>query len=103
MPCLAVPRSPRVGRLPDVKCNSASFGAFGQADQDSYTAPIDLVRLWVHECERVFRDRIISVGEMEALDGMMADTAKKHLSEFQVNMAELGWLSAYTVLQHDVG
>lgn len=55
-----------------------------QADQDSYSAPIEIARLWVHECERVFRDRIISAPEMEVLDGMMGETAKKHLSEFQV-------------------
>lgn len=53
-------------------------------DQDSFSAPKDIARLWVHECERVFRDRIISAPEMEALDGMMAETAKKHLSELQV-------------------
>lgn len=56
---------------------------FGQADQDTFTAPVDFARLWVHECERVFRDRIINNVEMEAFDGMMADTAKKCLSEFQ--------------------
>lgn len=55
-----------------------------QADQDSYTAPKDIARLWVHECERVFRDRIISAPEMEVLDSMMAEAAKKHLSELQV-------------------
>lgn len=55
-----------------------------QAEQDSYSAPKEIARLWVHECERVFRDRIISAPEMEVLDGMMAETAKKHLSEFQV-------------------
>lgn len=55
-----------------------------QADQESYSAPIDLARLWVHECERVFRDRIISSGEMEGMDAMMAETAKKYLTEFQV-------------------
>lgn len=32
----------------------------------------------------MFRDRIISAPEMEVLDSMMAETAKKHLSEFQV-------------------
>lgn len=56
-----------------------------QADQDSYSAPVDIARLWVHECERVFRDRIISSGEMESMDAMMAETAKKYLTEFQVN------------------
>lgn len=55
-----------------------------QADQDSYSAPTDIARLWVHECERVFRDRIISAPEMEVLDGMMAETAKKNLAELQV-------------------
>lgn len=55
-----------------------------QADQDSYSAPSDMARLWVHECERVFRDRIISAPEMEMLDGMMAEAAKKNLSELQV-------------------
>lgn len=56
-----------------------------QADQDSYSAPVCIGRLWVHECERVFRDRIISSGEMEAMDAMMAETAKKYLTELQVN------------------
>eukprot|EP00903_Cladosiphon_okamuranus_P006208 g6103.t2 len=62
------------------------FQGMCQMDQDSYTAPKDIARLWVHECERVFRDRIISAPEMEALDGMMAETAKKHLSELQADM-----------------
>ena len=55
-----------------------------QADQDSYTSTVDIARLWVHECERVFRDRIISSGEMASMDAMMAETAKKYLTEFQV-------------------
>lgn len=40
----------------------------------------------------MFRDRIISAGEMEGLDTMMAETAKKYLSEFQVKVAKVAWL-----------
>lgn len=69
---------------------SGRHGLFEQADQDTFTAPVDLARLWVHECERVFRDRIINNVEMEGFDGMMADTAKKYLSEFQVRTINLG-------------
>lgn len=77
-----------VACLTFVGCNEPKAGRTcrfrQQADQESYTAPKDIARLWVHECERVFRDRIISAPEMEVLDGMMAETAKKHLSELQV-------------------
>ncbi|CAB1116950.1 unnamed protein product [Ectocarpus sp. CCAP 1310/34] len=64
----------------------ASIFIHSMADQDSYSAPLEIARLWVHECERVFRDRIISASEMEVLDGMMGEAAKKHLSEFQAEM-----------------
>lgn len=44
----------------------------------------------------MFRDRIITNGEMEALDGMVADTAKKYLSEFQVSTIEAAGVTRNT-------
>jgi dynein heavy chain len=38
-----------------------------------YTKPIMLARLWVHEAERVFRDRLINEADQEMYDSIMAD------------------------------
>ncbi|CAM9107555.1 unnamed protein product [Discosporangium mesarthrocarpum] len=62
------------------------FQGMCQATSDSYGAPKDIARLWLHECERVFHDRIITESEMEAMDTMVAEVAKKHLTEFQADM-----------------
>ncbi|CAM9279490.1 unnamed protein product [Choristocarpus tenellus] len=62
------------------------FQGMCQSDSDSYSSPKDIARLWVHEFERVFRDRIISETEMETMDQILAEVAKKSLSEFQGDM-----------------
>ncbi len=44
------------------------------------TTPVYFSRLWLHESERVYRDRILSVPEMEIFDGIMKEVTTKHLS-----------------------
>merc|ERR1719473_2388238 len=38
-----------------------------------------LARLWLHECERVFSDRLISASDETAMRGLMESAAKKHI------------------------
>ena len=38
---------------------------------------MDLVRLWMHECDRVYRDKLIEVKDMENYDRIQQDITKK--------------------------
>lgn len=38
-----------------------------------------MVRLWRHECERVYSDRLISDVEVKAFDDVMVDALKKSM------------------------
>ena len=40
-----------------------------RADADSYTEPLQLVRLWYHECNRVFKDRMVVNLDLSRFDG----------------------------------
>ena len=38
---------------------------------------MDLVRLWMHECDRVYRDKLVDDKDMENYDRIQADITKK--------------------------
>lgn len=42
-----------------------------------YTTGLSLLRLWVHECERVFQDRLLSNAEIEIFREMMQTVGKQ--------------------------
>ena len=39
--------------------------------------PIDMVRLWMHECDRVYRDKLVDEKDMENYDRIQGDISKK--------------------------
>jgi len=43
-----------------------------------YTGMLPMARLWMHECERVFSDRMITAGDMEKFKEMLDGVAKKY-------------------------
>jgi dynein heavy chain, axonemal len=48
------------------------FQGLTLARAEYYMQPLSLIRLWVHECERVFQDRLISEGEIDVFkEGLM--------------------------------
>ena len=44
---------------------------------DCCKAPIDIVRLWMHEAYRVYRDKMVDTTDLETFDKIMKDCVKK--------------------------
>merc|ERR1719261_1649316 len=49
-------------------------------DSASYNTPGMMVRLWVHECERVFQDRMLNEQECEKFQGILEGIIKKQIN-----------------------
>ena len=47
------------------------------SSKESSKAPVDLVRLWNHECDRVYRDKLVDGKDMELYDKLQDDFNKK--------------------------
>jgi dynein heavy chain len=54
------------------------FEGLLRSKAEHYQAPLLMVRLWMHECERVFSDRMITEQDMERFKEMLETTAKKY-------------------------
>ena len=46
-----------------------------------YTKPVDAIRLWVHETERVFLDRMVSAADMQAFTDMRKVATRKFFDD----------------------
>jgi len=53
--------------------------------KDLYTSALMLVRLWVHECERVFQDRMITVEDCEKYLEFQKKVIEKNFSDLGVD------------------
>lgn len=51
---------------------------------DLLKAPVDLARLWMHECQRVYGDKMINDQDIEGFEKLVFEFAKKF---FEVNIA----------------
>ena len=50
--------------------------------------PLKVARLWNFECERVFRDRMISDNDMVVFDGFRESTCKKYFNDLGLEAVE---------------
>lgn len=57
------------------------FQGMTLARSDYFVQPLSLYRLWVHECERVFSDRLILESDIQVLKEMMGVTAKQFFND----------------------
>jgi dynein heavy chain len=55
-----------------------------RADPGSYTEPLDMVRLWYHECNRVFKDRMVAALDLSRFEEQLLDVGKKFFSEVKI-------------------
>jgi dynein heavy chain, axonemal len=49
--------------------------------KDTFKQPMKVIRLWKHECERVFRDRLVSDTDLEKYDEFLNGTLKTWFKE----------------------
>lgn len=52
---------------------------------DCAKTPVDLVRLWMHEADRVYKDKLVDVADMEAYDKLRQDIVKKSFEDIDEN------------------
>jgi dynein heavy chain len=67
----------------DMRELSAVFQGLTLADPShkAYEHPVTLVRLWSHECERVFADRLLSPPEQKRFAEMLVGMQKKYFTD----------------------
>ncbi len=46
-----------------------------------FTSPLKVARLWVHECERVLSDRMVSEGDIVRFQDLKMSTIKRHFDD----------------------
>ena len=49
--------------------------------KEYYKEPVKVVRLWVHECERVLMDRMVNDTDMLKFGDFRINTTKKHFDD----------------------
>jgi dynein heavy chain, axonemal len=49
--------------------------------KEQFKAPVKVARLWAHECERVFRDRLVNDHDLAKYDEMQTATLKAWFKE----------------------
>ncbi|WAR03796.1 DYHC-like protein [Mya arenaria] len=52
---------------------------------DCAKTPVDLVRLWMHESDRVYRDKLVEENDMESYDKLRKDVIKKSFEDLDEN------------------
>ena len=66
--------------------------------KDYYKEPVKVVRLWVHECERVLADRMINDTDMTKFNEFRVTVTKKYFDD--VNQVNTGSLHSLAVLRY---
>lgn len=65
------------------KCVCVYFQGVLFAMPECAKQPVELVRLWMHEADRVYRDKLVDNTDMESYDKIRKDIVKK---SFEVNL-----------------
>ncbi|CAM9397550.1 unnamed protein product, partial [Discosporangium mesarthrocarpum] len=60
---------------------AAVFQGICMSDPSHCTGRLWLYRLWAHECERVYSDRLVGKGELKMFSEILVDIGKKFLNE----------------------
>eukprot|EP00929_Paragymnodinium_shiwhaense_P077089 TRINITY_DN3967_c2_g1_i1.p1 TRINITY_DN3967_c2_g1~~TRINITY_DN3967_c2_g1_i1.p1 ORF type:complete len:3070 (-),score=1029.42 TRINITY_DN3967_c2_g1_i1:156-9119(-) len=63
---------------------SGVFGGLLQAKPNEFGDPEKVVLLWVHESERIYGDRLVSVTDLKKYKGLAAELSKKMFGKFNL-------------------
>jgi dynein heavy chain len=56
------------------------------AGTDTVKTPMDLIRLWMHEHERVYRDKMVDQDDMDTFDKVQKEIVKKSFEDADENL-----------------
>ena len=56
--------------------------------KEMFRKPVEAIRLWVHECERVFQDRMVNELDMEKFQEFRVAVTKRFFEEFDMEEVE---------------
>lgn len=62
---------------------SSIAGGLCRMTRDVFREPLAAVRLWVHECERVFADRLVSEADQAKFHEFRVAATRKHFEDFK--------------------
>ena len=51
--------------------------------REHFREPLDLARLWIHECERVLSDRLVNSTDLGRFSEFRANATKKHFDDIR--------------------
>ena len=51
--------------------------------REHFREPLDLARLWIHECERVLSDRLVNATDLGRFSEFRANATKKHFDDIK--------------------
>jgi len=55
-----------------------------QAKQEAILEPDNLVKLWVHEAERIYGDRLVNFTNLATFKSLLSDLVSKSFSRFNL-------------------
>lgn len=67
---------------------SSMMQALTRMVKEFYREPLKVVRLWSHETERVFKDRMVNESDMTKFDEFRLATTKKFFEEYKLDLIE---------------
>ena len=55
-----------------------------QAKQEAIMEPDNLIKLWVHEAERIYGDRLVNYQNLATFKGVLSELVQKSFSRFNL-------------------
>ena len=83
---------------------SKVFQGITKASNRSFVSENDFLKLWAHECSRIFKDRLISIQDQNFFDNLLKDMMKTNFKrdwEGLVTVEPLLWASFIPTLYPD--
>uniref|UniRef100_A0A6Q2WZ44 Dynein axonemal heavy chain 17 n=1 Tax=Esox lucius TaxID=8010 RepID=A0A6Q2WZ44_ESOLU len=65
--------------------------------------PVDLVKVYLHESNRVYRDKLLEDRDMQAFDKLQADMLKKFYEDMEETLEQVGEMNIYCHFASGVG